>query len=71
MEFSLSDEQKMLREGAERYLAEHYDFDKRRTLLERDGGFSEAQWRQYADMGWLALPIPDDCGGLGLSLIHI
>jgi alkylation response protein AidB-like acyl-CoA dehydrogenase len=71
MDFALSEEQIMLRDGAARYLTEHYSFDQRRRLLERDGGFSESQWRQFADMGWLALPIPEDCGGLGGSLVDI
>jgi alkylation response protein AidB-like acyl-CoA dehydrogenase len=71
MDFALSEEQIMLRDGAARYLTEHYSFDQRRRLLERDGGFSEPQWRQFADMGWLALPIPEDCGGLGGSLVDI
>ena len=71
MDFALSEEQIMLRDGAERYLTEHYSFDQRRKLLERDGGFSELQWRQFADMGWMALPIPTDCGGLGGSLVDI
>jgi alkylation response protein AidB-like acyl-CoA dehydrogenase len=71
MDFALSEEQIMLRDGAARYLTEHYSFDQRRRLLERDGGFSESQWRQFADMGWVALPIPEDCGGLGGSLVDI
>jgi alkylation response protein AidB-like acyl-CoA dehydrogenase len=71
MDFALSEEQIMLRDGAARYLTEHYSFDLRRRLLERDGGFSESQWRKFADMGWLALPVPEDCGGLGGSLVDI
>jgi alkylation response protein AidB-like acyl-CoA dehydrogenase len=71
MDFALSEEQTMLREGAARYLAEHYAFDQRRKLLERDGGFSESQWRQFSEMGWVALPIPTDCGGLGGSPVDV
>jgi alkylation response protein AidB-like acyl-CoA dehydrogenase len=71
MDFALSQEQIMLRDGAARYLMEHHSFDQRRRLLERDGGFSDSQWRQFADMGWQALPIPEDCGGLGGSLVDI
>jgi alkylation response protein AidB-like acyl-CoA dehydrogenase len=71
MDFALSEEQIMLRDGAARYLTEHHSFDQRRKLLEHDGGFSESQWRKFADMGWLALPIPEDCGGLGGSLVDI
>jgi alkylation response protein AidB-like acyl-CoA dehydrogenase len=71
MDFALSDEQRMLRDGAERFLAENYDFDERRKLIEREHGFSEVQWRQFAEMGWLALPIPEDCDGLGGTFIDI
>jgi alkylation response protein AidB-like acyl-CoA dehydrogenase len=71
MDFALSEEQIMLRDGAARYLAEHHSFDQRRKLLEHDGGFSESQWLKFAEMGWLALPIPEDCGGLGGSLVDI
>jgi alkylation response protein AidB-like acyl-CoA dehydrogenase len=71
MDFTLTDEQKMLREGADRYLAEHYDFDKRRALIDRDGGYSETQWRQFAEMGWLALALPEDCDGLAGSAVEI
>jgi alkylation response protein AidB-like acyl-CoA dehydrogenase len=69
MDFKLSDEQKMLREGAERYLAENYSFDRRRELLQREGGFSSGQWRHFADMGWLALTVPEEFGGLAGSLV--
>jgi len=61
----------MLRDGAARYLAEHYSFDQRRRLLEREAGFSEFAMRNSRIMGWLALPVPEDCGGLGGSLIDI
>jgi alkylation response protein AidB-like acyl-CoA dehydrogenase len=70
MDFTLTDEQKMLRDGADRYLAEHYDFDKRRALIARDGGFSEAQWQQFAELGWLALALPEDCDGLAGSAVE-
>ena len=71
MDFRLSDEQKMLRDGAERYLAENYDFDQRRRLIEVERGFSGTQWRQFAELGWLALPVPEDCDGLGGTFVDI
>jgi alkylation response protein AidB-like acyl-CoA dehydrogenase len=71
MNFALSDEQKMLREGAERYLAENYGFEQRRRLIEGEHSFSMTQWRQFAEMGWLALPLPEDCDGLGGTFVDI
>lgn len=60
MDFALSQEQKMLRDGARRYLAD--DFATRRR---GDGAAGSAGWRGYADLGWLALLAPEDAGGLG------
>ena len=71
MDFALSDEQKMLRDGAERYLAENYDFDQRRRLIESGHNFSVIHWRQFAEMGWLALPLPEDCNGLGGTFVDV
>ena len=34
-------------------------------------GFSPAIWKQFADLGWLALPIGEDFGGLGGGAIEI
>jgi alkylation response protein AidB-like acyl-CoA dehydrogenase len=70
MDFNLSDEQQMLRDGAHRYLAEHYDFEARNALVACAAGFGEEHWRQFADLGWLAIGLPEEVGGLGFSFIE-
>ncbi|MDB6107905.1 MAG: hypothetical protein JWO52_7904 [Gammaproteobacteria bacterium] len=69
MDFSLSEEQQMLSDGAEKFLAAHYSFEQRRALLSSPAGFSEQNWQTFAELGWLALPVPEDAGGLGGSFI--
>jgi alkylation response protein AidB-like acyl-CoA dehydrogenase len=69
MDFNLSDEQQMLREAAARYLRERYGFEVRRKLA-AEAGWSPEHWVHYADMGWLALAVPEDAGGLGCSFIE-
>jgi alkylation response protein AidB-like acyl-CoA dehydrogenase len=69
VDFSLSEEQQMLSDGAERFLAAHYSFEQRRALLGSQAGFSERNWQTFAELGWLALPVPEDAGGLGGSFI--
>ena len=71
MDFSLSEEQQMLCEGAERYLAAHYSFEQRRALLSNVAGCSEGHWSMFAELGWLALAVPEDAGGLGGSFIDV
>ena len=62
MDFSLSEEQQMLSDGAEKFLAAHYSFEQRRALLSSKAGFSEQNWQTFAELGWLALPVPEDAG---------
>ncbi len=70
MHFDLSDEQQMLRDGAERYLLENYGFERRRAVLQTAIACDEALWRDFADLGWLALTVPEEAGGLGAGLLE-
>ena len=65
MDLNLSDEQRLLRESVDRFIAETYNADHRRKAAGDPLGFSPAIWKQFADLGWLALPIAEEFGGLG------
>ncbi|AYH45060.1 acyl-CoA dehydrogenase family protein [Azoarcus sp. DN11] len=54
----------MLRDSASRYAADNYGFLQRHALLTDPAGYSEKAWRDYADLGWLALRLPEAHGGL-------
>lgn len=71
MDLNLSDEQRLLRESAERFVAESYDAAHRRTMASDPLGFSPAVWRQFAELGWLALPLPEAFGGLGGGAVDV
>jgi alkylation response protein AidB-like acyl-CoA dehydrogenase len=68
MNFDLTEEQEMLRESAERLLRESYDANSRMKLLKTEDGFSREHWKQYAELGWLGVSLPEDVGGLGWSI---
>src|SRR5205807_8121324 len=65
MDLTVSDEKRLLRESVERFITESYDADHRRRSAGDPLGFSLETWQQFASLGWLALPIPEDYGGLG------
>lgn len=65
MNFELSAEQKMLRDAAQKYLQAEYAFDARNRVVASDAGMSAAHWKQFADMGWLGLGLPEAHGGFG------
>ena len=70
MDFTLTEEQQMLREGAERFLLESYTFDDRKQSLQSPVGCADAAWQSFADLGWLALAVPEASGGLGAGLFE-
>ena len=71
MDFDLTEEQRLLRDSVERLLADHYAFDQRRAYLAEPGGWGRAVWEQYADLGLLGLPFPEDYGGFGGGPIEV
>lgn len=70
MDFSLSDEQQILRDGARRFFREHYGFKRRRAILTSEPGFSAEHWGRYAELGWLALGQPEEVGGWPDSFVE-
>lgn len=61
----LPDIRGMIEDSVSRYVRERHSFEQRREIISAPAGFSAEHWRIYADLGWLALPMPLECGGLG------
>jgi alkylation response protein AidB-like acyl-CoA dehydrogenase len=71
MDLTLSDEQRLLRESADRFVGETCTAEHRRKTAAEPNGFSAAIWKQFAELGWLALPIAEEHGGLGGGAIEV
>src|SRR3979490_1301952 len=71
MEFDYSEEQLALQDTLQRFIARDYDFEKRRAILRSDLGFSADAWTQYAELGLLSLPLPEEFGGLGGNAVDV
>ncbi|MBU4610409.1 acyl-CoA dehydrogenase family protein [Achromobacter sp. GG226] len=65
MIFTLTSEQQMLRDSVARFARDHYGFETWRRQAQADQGFDPRHWQHMADMGWLALGLPEDVGGMG------
>ena len=59
------DDRRMLQESVRRYVERDYGFAQRGAALAEPGGFSRRHWQAFAEFGWLALGLPEACGGLG------
>jgi len=60
-----TDDRRMLKESVRRYVERGYGFEQRRAALAEPEGFSRKHWQAFAEMGWLAVGLPEACGGLG------
>ena len=66
MDFTYTETQDMLRETLARFLADTYDFEKRKKMIDSDQGRDPGIWRALAnELGILAAPFSEDQGGLG------
>jgi len=71
MDFSYTEEQLALQDTLQRFIARDYDFERRRAHARSTLGYSAEAWSQYAELGLLALPFPEEFGGLGGSAVDV
>jgi alkylation response protein AidB-like acyl-CoA dehydrogenase len=66
MDFNLSNEQELLRDGLSRFLATRYDLEKSRTAAKVGLGWQPEIWRGFAEeLGILGATLPESVGGIG------
>ena len=65
MNFDLSEEQRLLKDSAERFVRENCTLDQRLALVSSEPGYSERSWRQMAALGWLGVSVAEEYGGTG------
>lgn len=65
MDFEPSDDQRLLVESVSRMLADNYSFAQRKGYIAAPEGWSTAMWSQFAELGLLGLPFPEQYGGYG------
>lgn len=66
-----SEEAGMLRNAAERFLADNYAPEQRQDLLSQPAGTPPRHWAGMAEAGWLAAPFPEADGGFGMPLSEL
>src|SRR6059058_5706112 len=70
MDFDLTKEQQQLGDSIQRFVAREYGFEKRKSILRSEEGMSREVWSHLAEMGLLALQIPEEHGGMGGAAIE-
>ncbi|WP_285274653.1 acyl-CoA dehydrogenase family protein [Halopseudomonas bauzanensis] len=60
-----TDLQDMIESSVLDYLKHEYDFIARANSLAAPNGINATVWQNFADMGWLGLPVAEEDGGIG------
>lgn len=71
MDFDLSKAQKLLQQSARDFLARECGPERVRQLMAGETADDDELWRAMADQGWAGLLVPEEQGGLGLSLVDM
>src|SRR5215831_1578037 len=71
MDFDLNKAQKLLQQSAREFFARECKPERVRELMATDTAYDDGLWRAMADQGWTGLIIPEEFGGLGLSLVDL
>ena len=65
MDFDFTDEQKMMRDGLSRLIAQKYTFEDRHKAVASKTGWRPDLWGEFAEIGLMMAPLPEEMGGLG------
>ena len=65
IDFSLSEEQQMLKTSAREFLQKECPETLVRKLQRDEKGYSPELWKKIAELGWLGIPFPEKYGGMG------
>ncbi|MEY8198428.1 MAG: acyl-CoA dehydrogenase family protein [Colwellia sp.] len=72
MEFSFTEEQKMIRDTAEAFLAEISSSQAIRNAMATEQGYEDKIWQRICgEMYWQAIHIPEEYGGMGLGYVEL
>jgi alkylation response protein AidB-like acyl-CoA dehydrogenase len=70
MPLYLTEDQTMLRDTAKPFIADAAPVKHLRSLREDATGFSRDLWKQFAEMGFTGIMVPEANGGLGLGHVE-
>ena len=71
MNFSPNELQGMLQDSAQAYAADRADYGRNRSQAEGELGYSAEDWATMAELGWIALQLPEEHGGIAGGPVEI
>ncbi len=70
MDFSLSEEQKLIKDAVEKFVRNDYSFETRNKIVASEDGLDRGIWKQFGELGWLGVSFSEEVGGFGGGAIE-
>ena len=65
MDFNFNEEQTLIQGQVAQFIQRDYEWEKRQNLVSSELGFSEDNWKTFAELGWLGISLSEESGGFG------
>ena len=70
MDFNFNEEQTLIQGQVAQFIQRDYEWEKRQNLVSSDLGFSEENWKTFAELGWLGISLSEESGGFGGTVLE-
>ena len=70
MDFNFNEEQTLIQSQVAQFIQRDYEWEKRQALVASDLGFSDENWKIFAELGWLGISLSENSGGFGGSALE-
>ncbi|MBU4317040.1 MAG: acyl-CoA/acyl-ACP dehydrogenase [Proteobacteria bacterium] len=71
MDLRFSKDQEQIQKEARLFLKKECPMEYVREMFEDEKGFTDKIWTKMAELGWMGIHIPEEYGGIGLSLLDL
>ena len=65
MDFNFNEEQTLIQGQVAQFIQRDYEWEKRQNLVSSELGYSEENWKTFAELGWLGISLSEASGGFG------
>ncbi len=69
MDFTLTDDQKMLVDTVKNFTKKDSPVERVRQIRENPNGWDKKVWQQMGELGWLGVPFAESLGGIGGTFV--
>ncbi len=71
MDLQFSEEQQLIQQQAREFMEKQCSLERVRELWDSEDGIDDGLWKEMAELGWMGMLLPEEYGGLALSVTDV